>query len=126
MFTKIRRMWKSPLIFLGLLLMIMVIIPFVSNSFVNHQQYDLYCHELAWGLNKSQVRDRLADIGSLNWREFAIEGMDIEKVQLSFKDPWLGYRFGGVLILYFTDKSYYSAVVPVPVGEEKGICKKPE
>jgi hypothetical protein len=116
---------RKPVLLLFLVIFIVLVV-FISNSFVDHQQYNLYCHKLAWGMNKGQVKDLLTSIGSLNWREFAIEGTKIEKVQLSFKDPLLVYSFGGVMILYFDNESYSSAVIPVPVGEEKGLCKKPE
>jgi hypothetical protein len=73
-------------------------------------------------MGKDQVRGILTSIGPVVWREFPIEGTETEKVYVAFKSWLLDRRFGGVVVLYFDDKAYYSAVLPIPVGEEKGLC----
>ncbi|MBN1371297.1 MAG: hypothetical protein JW987_04995 [Anaerolineaceae bacterium] len=93
---------------------------------MDNQRYNLYCHQLAWGMNKDQVESLLTNMGSLYWREFPIEGTEITKVELAFKNQLLDYRYGGTMILYFNNNNYYSAALPAAIGEEKGLCKKPE
>lgn len=122
----IKSFFSRRIVIFGLLFILILLIVYTGNFFVDNQRYNLYCQRLTWGMDKSEVKELLANIGPLNWREFNIEGTKVEKVQLSFKNKLLDFRYGGVMILYFHNNGYYSALLPAPVGEEKGLCKKPE
>lgn len=117
-----RGLLRSKLVWLLIVIVAFVIVYQLSNSFVYNQQHALYCKKLSWGMNIGQVNDLLGNMGTMNWSEFVDEGTDIKKVQFSFTNPLLNFRYGGVTFLYFNKNSYYSATRYAPVGEEKKLC----
>jgi len=113
---------KRIAVLLLVLVTLVVLVVYIGDSYAARQRVGLYCHSLSWGMSKDQVRGILTSIGTIEWREFPIEGTETERVYVAFKSSLLDRRFGGAVILYFSDKGYYSAALPIPVGEERGLC----
>jgi len=114
---------------LGAILLATIVVRIgISYYLKNREANNLFrCHVfeelLQPGMTRAEVENILGEFGQFDLGESWFSESNF-RLDIVYKDPEINKRFGGYIVLQFSDGGYMGAYYPYGVGDAKDVCER--